>query len=204
MPFPEWPPPRRRVLEHGLLFVGLLATGWPALVAGEQYWRDAASRRSLAAAFAVEAPVEAGDLQTPPPGDGEVLGRVVVGTRSALVQEGVEPDTLRVAAGRVPGTAWPPAGGNVAIAGHRDTVFRMLSGVSVDDRVQLVLPGQAYDYVVDDVRVVDPKDTWVLDPSDEPRLTLITCYPFSYIGPAPKRLVVRARAVDAGSLPGRH
>lgn len=185
-------------VERGLLFLGLLALGWSALILGEQRYREVAFQRSLDTAAATHTAIDA-EPSAIVPSPGETLGHLIVGGHSAIVQEGVDASALRVGAGRVPGTAWPPDKGNVAIAGHRDSVFRVLSGVGVNDHVSLVLPAGARDYVVDEILVVDPTDTWVLAASREPRLTLITCYPFSWVGPAPQRLIVRARLVGNSS-----
>ena len=126
---------------------------------------------------------------------GELIGRVEVprvGLR-AIVAEGVDSRTLRRAVGHLPGTALPGDAGNVALAGHRDTVFRALRLLRAGDVVRLVTPDGSFQYVVESTSVVEPAQTEVLDPAAHPTLTLITCYPFSFVGSAPGRFVVRAR-----------
>jgi sortase A len=87
--------------------------------------------------------------------------------------------------------------GNSAVAGHRDSFFRPLADVKLNDRLRLVTPHGEFNYAVADVRVVDPSDLSVLAQKGRSSLTLVTCYPFSYVGRAPKRFVVRADHVPA-------
>src|SRR6185503_4867321 len=118
----------------------------------------------------------------------------------AIVAHGVDARTLRHAVGHVPGTALPGEPGNVALAGHRDRAFRRLDGVREGDHLRLVTLRGAYDYVVEGTEVVAPDRADLLGPSAQPTLTLVTCYPFSMVGPAPQRFVVHARQVTT-SLP---
>jgi sortase A len=115
---------------------------------------------------------------------------------SVVVSEGIKPYTLARAAGHIPGTAFPDESGNVGIAGHRDTFFRKLGEIRRDDRIILTTPVGSYQYSVEWTRVVTPSHVEVLQPSNAATLTLVTCYPFTYVGPAPKRFIVRARRVD--------
>ena len=114
---------------------------------------------------------------------------------SAVVVEGVDKITLRRAVGHIPGTALPGEPGNVGLAGHRDTFFRPLQEVRVKDQIQLATLRGNFDYEVESLRVVTPEDVGVLAASGENVLTLVTCYPFYFVGPAPKRWIVRARQV---------
>lgn len=109
--------------------------------------------------------------------------------------EGIGARTLRRAVGHVPGSALPGQPGNVALAGHRDRAFRRLRDVRPGDTLRLVTPAGSYEYVVDSAAVVAPDRGDLLDPTPEPTLTLVTCYPFFMVGPAPQRFVVRARLV---------
>lgn len=115
---------------------------------------------------------------------------------AAVVREGVDAQTLRRAVGHVPGTAFPGEKGNAALAGHRDTFFRGLRSVQTGDSVRVVAPSGTFEYKVESMKIVTPKDVGVLDDTDQPVLTLVTCYPFNYIGHAPKRFIVRARLVS--------
>jgi sortase A len=112
---------------------------------------------------------------------------------SALVAEGIGARTLRRAVGHVPGTALPGQPGNVALAGHRDRDFRRLQDVQAGDSLRLVTPARSYEYIVESAEVVGPDRGDLLEPTPEPTLTLVTCYPFFMVGPAPERFVVRAR-----------
>ena len=112
---------------------------------------------------------------------------------SAIVVEGVAPRSLSLAVGHIPGTAYPDEPGNVALAGHRDTFFRKLGDIRGDDEITLTTVAGVFHYSVDCARVVEPQDIDVLDASDERILTLVTCYPFYYVGPAPHRFIVRAK-----------
>jgi sortase A len=119
---------------------------------------------------------------------------------SAIVIEGIDRTTLRRGVGHIPGTALPGEGGNVGLSAHRDTFFRPLKDLKVKDEIEFSTLKGDYRYEVESLRVVEPSDVGVLAPSTENRLTLVTCYPFFYIGAAPKRFVVRARQVSPQTL----
>ena len=108
---------------------------------------------------------------------------------------------LRHAVGHLPETALPGEWGNVVLAGHRDSFFRPLRNIQTGDAITLRTPGGDFQYEVESTAVVPPSDIQVLEPSSERTLTLITCFPFYYVGPAPNRFIVRARQV--GPLLGR-
>jgi sortase A len=128
-------------------------------------------------------------------GEGDVVGKLEVPRIgiAVVVLQGIGNHTLNVGAGHVPGTPLPGADGNVAIAAHRDTFFRKLEGIVVGDSIQFATVRRTYDYVVDSTEIVDPQDTRVMESRARPELTLITCYPFYFVGAAPKRFVVHAR-----------
>jgi len=131
---------------------------------------------------------------------GSPLGRIEISTigLAAMIMEGTDRKTLRRAVGHIPGTPLPGQRGNVVITGHRDTFFRGLRNIHKDDEITLTTLNGTYCYRVDSTQVVEPEDTEVLDDSDDAILTLVTCYPFYLVGPAPKRYVVRAHRI-----PGR-
>jgi len=120
---------------------------------------------------------------------------------SAVVREGADGETLRVAVGHIAGTALPGASGNVGLAAHRNTFFKPLKDVKMDDVVVVTTPTGDHRYRVSSIEVVTPKDLWVLDPTNDPTLTLVTCYPFDWIGEAPQRLIVKAVADDGTDAP---
>jgi sortase A len=114
---------------------------------------------------------------------------------SAAVLEGVDSRTLKLGLGHIPGTALPGKDGNVALAGHRDTCFRGLREIHKNDEIVLTTLDGSYVYAVNSIRVVSPDDVEILEYTKQATLTLVTCYPFDFIGSAPKRFVVQARRV---------
>jgi sortase A len=112
---------------------------------------------------------------------------------SAMVREGTQDLTLNVALGHVPGTAMPGQNGNIGVAGHRDTIFRGLKDIHVKDLIQLETPEGNFSYEVESTQIVTPRNVSVLKAGQQPELTLITCYPFYYVGSAPDRFIVKAR-----------
>jgi sortase A len=138
---------------------------------------------------------------------GELIGRVDIPRLklSAAVAEGDDDKTLRKAIGHLPETPLPwHRRGNVAIAAHRDGLFRRLEHVRVNDEIRVVTRFGEYYYRVKRTRIVDPDDTWVIAHTPTPTITLITCYPFSFVGNAPQRFIVQAELDVTGSaLSGR-
>jgi sortase A len=137
--------------------------------------------------------------------NGALLGRIeipAVGI-AAMILEGLDYKTLLRAVGHIPGTAPLGQQGNAALAGHRDTFFRGLRDIGVNDEITLTTTNGSYRYRVESIKVVKPEDIQVLDASDEAILTLVTCYPFELVGPAPRRYIVRARqsSENAGRFP---
>jgi sortase A len=120
----------------------------------------------------------------------------------AMVREGDDDNTLDVALGHIPGTAMPGQKGNVGVAGHRDRLFRRLAEVGRNDQIQLQTPAATYTYRVDDMAIVSPKMVSVLAAAGGAHLTLVTCYPFNYIGSAPKRYIVKAHLVSQDASRG--
>jgi len=136
-----------------------------------------------------ERPVEA-----KPPARSAVIGRLEIPNLhlTAMIQEGADASTLRRAVGHIPGTALPGRRGNVGLAGHRDTFFRALREIQVNDAIELQTQNGTYRYLVESLRIVGPRDVHVLASTGDESLTLVTCYPFYYVGSAPKRFIVRA------------
>jgi sortase A len=115
---------------------------------------------------------------------------------SVIVIEGVRAATLRRAVGHIPGTALPGQQGNVGISGHRDTFFRPLRNIRHDDMVTLTTLLGEFRYRVVSTSIVRPDNIAVLAPTENQILTLVTCYPFYFVGPAPTRFIVRAERID--------
>lgn len=112
------------------------------------------------------------------------------------VLEGTNEWSLNRGVGRIAGTAQLGEQGNVGIAGHRDGFFRGLKDIGPGDKIEVETPDQTQVYVVDQITVVDPKNVSVLAPRSRPSLTLVTCYPFYFLGSAPQRYIVEASIVE--------
>jgi sortase A len=131
------------------------------------------------------------------PGVSDLIGRIEIARLdlSVMIVEGDDGRTLRRAAGHVPGTALPGQRGNVGITAHRDTFFRPLRNIQLDDVITLTTLQGEYRYRVVSTEVVSPEDVAVLDSTGGEILTLVTCYPFYFVGAAPNRFIVRAERV---------
>jgi sortase A len=179
-------------LERLLFAIAALGLGWYSATQLMAAREQAVLAESLAqSSAATPAPAAA----TRPAAPRRLVARIDVPRLhlSTFAREGVDARTLRGSAGHVPGTAWPGPSGNAAFAAHRDTFFRPLRGVRTGDEILVTTTAGRFRYVVSAIRIVEPTDVAVLDPTADPTLTLITCYPFTYIGSAPHRFIVHAR-----------
>ncbi|HLK65709.1 MAG TPA: class D sortase [Bryobacteraceae bacterium] len=129
--------------------------------------------------------------------EGGLIGRITIPrlAMSLMVMEGTNGSVLRRAVGHIAGTALPGQPGNVGIAAHRDTLFRPLRNIRENDLVSLTTPAGEYRYRVVSTAVVSPTDVGVLEPGANQNLILVTCYPFNFIGSAPRRFIVRAERI---------
>jgi len=185
-----------RAGEVLLLAIGVAAMTWFA--AGQIY----AAREQAALSRELETArktlrITTAPASAPPPATlatRALVGRIEVPRLrlSALAREGVDVRTLRGSVGHVPGTALPGAPGNAAFAAHRDTFFSPLAGIRKGDAVVVTTPGGVHRYTVVGTRVVQPSDVSVLRSGDRAQLTLVTCYPFDFVGSAPQRFIVQA------------
>ena len=195
----------RLLLVLGLVFLGLWSAAWV-----ENRLTEIVEGRRLEAALEADAdaalpeagapegePRAVGEEGSAPPEPGSLIGRIEAPhlELSAIVLAGLEPRLLRRAVGHVPGTALPGDGGNVAVAGHRDLHFGPLRDVATGDEITFTTPTGVHRYRVTATEVVDPHETRILADRGRDELTLVTCYPFHYIGPAPQRFVVHAEHV---------
>jgi len=178
-------------IERVLLGTGIVCLVWWAVVSLQatryQYKQRAALERMRGATPAVVN--DSAALPT-----GSLIGSLDIPRLrlSAVIAEGDDDATLKVAIGHLPDTPMPWHEGNSALAGHRDTFVRPLQHVRVGDELLVSTVRGDFRYQVRDTMVVGPNDVWVLDPTDRPMLTLITCYPFNYVGKAPRRFIVKA------------
>jgi sortase A len=204
---------RFRWLQRGFLVLGLLLLAlWSQTNFDSRRFQAAESKKLEAALREVEAAPSAavpsiaalvGPLSSDAPkhaaGQEGVLGRIEIPRLRirAIVAEGVDTKTLGRAVGHITSTALPGTPGNCALAGHRDTFLRGLGGVRVNDIIRIVTLERTYKYQVEWSAVVEPRRLDVLNATAKRSLTLVTCYPFAFVGHAPQRFVVRARQVEA-------
>jgi sortase A len=189
-------PIRTHILRGACYFflsLGVLALGYAGFVFADSHVYQALEMKKFKQAGLLSEPhilVE-----------GETIGEIQVPRLglNAMVVQGDSPANLRRAVGHISKSALPGEWGNVAVAGHRDTFFRPLRGIRVGDEIDFATPERSFEYVVESIQVVAPDDVQVLEPSTGHDLTFVTCFPFYFVGPAPKRFVVRAREV-AGTL----
>ncbi len=128
------------------------------------------------------------------PDANQLLGRLEISSLhlSTPILDDDDTTSLLLGAGHIRGTALPGGLGNFVVAAHRDTYFRPLAGIKPGMTMRVVTPDETFLYIVDSTKIVLPEDVDVLDIGDTPQMTLITCYPFHYIGAAPKRFIVIA------------
>jgi sortase A len=134
--------------------------------------------------------------------DGAIVGRLAIPRLHvrAMVREGDGERTLSIALGHIPGTALPGQDGNVGIAGHRDTLFRGLKNIAASDEITVETAHGSYLYRVESTQIVKPEHVEVLAAGPEPELTLVTCFPFEYVGSAPDRFIVKARLFSENAV----
>lgn len=195
-------------IERFLIAAGICALGFVAALRIDSATGQQRAREDLATRFAAQPPQakppdttewsqtrRAAWQASPKTDSGTPLGVLSIASigLSVALLEGTDEVTLNRGVGRVAGTRIEA---NLGISGHRDGFFRGLRNVALGDRVRLETPGAAHEYEVRSVSVVSPEDVHVLDPTPEPTLTLVTCFPFFALGPAPKRFIVHAVSVD--------
>jgi sortase A len=194
----------RRVARRSsivFLVAGLAALGYAAFleIDARAYQRTEARRFAQArAAAAISAALPATAVPAvvaPVPADGETIGQIVIPRLGIdlIIAQGESEEILERAVGHLPATALPGVTGNVVLAAHRDTFFRPLKDVRIGDAITVRTDVDEFDYVVESISVVKPTDVYVLRPTGGQTLTLITCFPFYYVGAAPNRFIVRAR-----------
>jgi sortase A len=184
----------RKAVSLLLIIVGVGLLGY----VGSEYWGMYRSQQRLEA----EWERQAASVNTPaapviPPD--QMLTRVVIPKigLDAIVVEGASRKELSEGPGHMKQTAMPGQTGNAVITGHRDTFFRHIYELVKGDRIQVRRAGSVFTYEVTGKKIVMPEDVSVIRQTSDPQLTLITCYPTYYIGPAPKRLVVFSKLVDS-------
>jgi sortase A len=192
---------KRKVVSLTLVIIGLVLLGY----VGSEYWGMYRSQKNLEAAWTQQAVVlsaadQASQQRIAPE---QMLTRLTVAKIGidAIVVEGASRKDLSEGPGHMKQTAEPGETGNAVITGHRDTFFRHIHELTKGDQVQVQRNGRNFIYEVTGKRIVMPEDISVINPTSDPELTLITCYPTYYIGPAPKRLVVFSKLVESDGQP---
>jgi sortase A len=183
-------------IERALLALGIIIGLWCAAVLIEARFMKSVPPEPVTVTMTLPGDAKGTAKPAPrsAPAAGTVLGTLVAPTLalSTPVLEGSDDGTLSRGAGHIEDTPFPGEGGNIGLAGHRDTVFRPLKRAKPGDRLELKTAGGDYHYTITKTLIVDPDDVYVLDPTPSPTLTLVTCYPFEYIGHAPRRFIVQA------------
>lgn len=177
------------MLEYSLWVLGAVLV---AVYFGAQAWGESDRQRGIAEFTQASAPAP-----EPPAADAPTAVLRVPGAGIEVpVYHGTSERTLRRGAGAIEGTAAPGSDGNVAIAAHRDTFFRGLQHVAVGDLIELETATGQRTYRISDLSIVEPTEVSVLAEVGEPVVTLVTCYPFYFVGNAPQRYIVRAVAAE--------
>jgi sortase A len=179
-----------------LLVVGVVALGYVGYVSADSKQFQAVEKEKFTQAVVTHQPTVLRE--------GDVIGEILVPRLGldAMVVQGDSARNLRRAVAHISKSALPGEWGNVTLAGHRDTFFRPLRDIRAGDEIRFKTSGGTFEYRVQSMEIVGPRDAKVLEPSSGRDLTLITCYPFSFVGRAPDRFVVRAREV-ARVIPGQ-
>ena len=190
------------VIERVAGIVGVVCLAWVGAVWTQARWYQASARAQIdqiLRAHGEHGPAWPAVEDTR--GDRDpLLGQLDVPRigLSVVVLEGDDERTLRLAVGHLPDTPRPWEVGNTALAGHRDSFFRPLERLRIGDAIDMLTRHGSFHYRVRSLTVVDPDAVWVLAPSERVHLTLITCYPFHYVGSAPQRFVVHAERMPGG------
>ena len=188
----------RRIVSLALVIVGTLLLGYVGL----EYWGMYRSQKDLESQWEQQSATTSvpGQPQLPPE---QMLTRILIPKiqMDAIVVEGASRRDLSAGPGHMKQTAEPGETGNAVITAHRDTFFRHIYELNKGDQVQVRRGGRTFTYAVTGKKIVMPEDISVIKPTNDPQLTLITCYPTYYIGPAPKRLVVFSRLVESDGQP---
>ncbi len=176
----------------------VLLDAWSFQRGADQRLERMLTNQLEAAAGVRRASTRASPQPLPKVAPGGLIGRIDIPRLgiSVIVLEGTAARTLRRSVGHIRDTALPGEPGNVGISGHRDTFFRPLRNIRAGDLVALTTLTGEYRYRVVSTKVVPPEDVAVLDAGREESLTLVTCYPFYYVGPAPSRFIVRATRAE--------
>jgi sortase A len=194
--------------QYVFAMIGIVALGYWAIVTVHAHLFQAQEAQRMKQELRAPATQEKPNSPQPPsqepeptpPAEGATIANLAIPRigLSTVVIEGVGEADLKVAPGHIPGTALPGESGNIGIAGHRDTFFRPVRLIHIGDLIVLTSQHGEDQYRVVSTKIVDPHDVEVLYPTGHDVLTLVTCYPFYYVGSAPKRFIVQADRFKEG------
>ena len=196
---------RRRWLQRALAAIGCACLGYYGYATLRAEWRQ---QQQLAALTSrLDTPPASAPAEAPPRPPIDVSGLPDAPNALAVLEiprlrlvapvlSGDDAETLAVGIGHLPDTPKPWEEGNSALAAHRDTIFRPLRRIRIGDEVRVRTLHGEFAYRVRNTLVVQPDDLSVLAPTSTPTLTLITCYPFDFVGHAPKRFIVHAERIE--------
>jgi len=189
---------KRRTVSLALIVGGAVLLAYVGL----EYWGMYRSQKALESEWEHQAAVTNAPGQ-PQLSAEQMLTRILIPKieMDAIVVEGASRKELSAGPGHMKQTAQPGETGNAVITAHRDTFFRHIYELNKGDQIQVRRSGRTFTYEVTGKRIVMPEDVSVIKPTNNPQLTLITCYPTYYIGPAPKRLVVFSKLIDSDGQP---
>lgn len=191
-------------IERCLWAAGLLALGACALVWLHARFQQARGNLELDRRIRLQTsstPATSAPTPAPPKpatAHGSLVGRLEIPRLkiSAVVFEGTDSPVLERGVGHLAGSPLPGENGNVVMAAHRDTFFRPLRNIRANDEIIVTTEQGARRYEVESTKVINPDEAGVLDDTPDPTLTLVTCYPFRYVGHAPQRFIVRSREIS--------
>lgn len=186
-----------RWTERALITGGVGLAAWCAAVLVEARFHQTAQLAVPLVVTQTELRAGGGAVAAAPapaPARGSLVGRLDAPSvkLSTVVLEGSDEGTLSRGSGHIEDTPFPGQPGNIGIAGHRDTTFRALRHIRVGDALVFTTADRLYHYRISEMLIVGPDDVYVLDATKQPSLTLVTCYPFEFVGHAPRRFIVRA------------
>jgi sortase A len=190
--FSDW----KRYISPTLMVLGVLLLAY----VGSQYYQMHKEQQRLRTVWEQQQKAQPSTVSKaqPTPDDGLIRLEIPKIDLTAIVVDGTTRKDLKNGPGRIVGTPLPGEPGNAVISAHRDTFFRHIYELKAGDEINVQRNGQTVKFSVTGKKIVDPDDLSVLKQTQDPQLTLITCYPTYYIGPAPQRLVVFSKLIPSG------
>jgi len=189
-------------LQHCLWVIGFLVLGYCGMSWMTARFHQSIGNSELDRLLTKRTPgVQHPSQRLSAPPHGGLVGRVEIPRLrlSAVIFEGTDEPVLSQGVGHLTGSALPGPAGNVVLAGHRDSFFRALRNIRKGDTVEVTTTQGSRSYTIETTRIIEPTEVSVLEPTRAPTLTLVTCYPFYYVGHAPERFIVRGVEIPEGN-----